>query len=248
MIGKKQTIVVQKQKFFEEQEFGLQKTETKLRFGNAQILGQDFGQLGQSFEQTTKQIRQTIAVLILKSEVKSFAKFVGLFAIAVSGRVALQYVPSVEPIIPLAIIAGLMFGAKEGFSLGAGAYVASNFFVWGLQGPWTLFQALGAGIPGFAAGLFGKFKKPNSNDVVLLSIAGTVFFEALMNLSGSFFGIGLFLGILNLPLYFLTSLPFSATHIVSNIVFAKGFGGIFIGGKKDEKIITVPAVGRNSRN
>jgi len=160
-----------------------------------------------------------------------------LFVGAVAGRVALQFVPSVEPIIPLAILAGLIFGPKEGFALGSGAYVASNFFVWGLQGPWTLFQAIGAGLPAAIAGIWGKTKTPGKNDLVLFSVLGTVFFELTMNFSGALMMGGLIgFGLLTLPLYFLTSLPFSLMHIGSNAVFGKMLSPLVSkwSGKKNE--------------
>ncbi|HLD58350.1 MAG TPA: ECF transporter S component [archaeon] len=158
----------------------------------------------------------------IKSEAKSLAIFLGLFSLAVGGRVALQNVPSVEPIIPIAILAGLFFGMREGFALGGSAYIVSNFFVWGLQGPWTIFQAIGAAVPGIFGGAFGKIKNPKARDFVLLSIAGTVFFEITMNVSGAAMGIGLLGGfsLFTLPVYFITSAPFSIVHIISNIGFA----------------------------
>jgi len=157
-----------------------------------------------------------------KSEMRQLTLFSALFVGAVAGRVALQFVPSVEPIIPIAILAGLLLGPKEGFSIGSGAYVASNFFVWGLQGPWTLFQAIGAGLPGLAAGLWGKTKSPTGNDLILFSVGGTVFYEILINIFGSVFMMGIVGGgLLAIPLYFLTSMPFSLVHIGSNLVFAK---------------------------
>lgn len=179
----------------------------------------------------------------LKNEFKDTAILLALIASAVIGRVALQHVPSVEPIIPLAIIAGLLFGVKEGFIAGSAAYVISNFFVWGLQGPWTIFQVLGAAVPGAFGGIFKHFKKPTTKDLIILSVIGTVFYEIIMNLSGAIMGIGL-LGVFSLfaiPLYFLTSLPFSLAHIGSNAVFAKLFSPLLkLKVKKNEfKVINV---------
>ncbi|MEW6295336.1 MAG: hypothetical protein AB1467_03515 [Candidatus Diapherotrites archaeon] len=185
----------------------------------------------------------------MREELRSLAIFLGLMAAATAGRVALQWVPSVEPIIPLAVMAGMLFGAREGFALGAGAYTASNFFVWGLQGPWTIFQALGAGIAGALGGLVGKTKKPSSKDLIIISVMGTAVFEVIMNLSGSFMGIGLAFGLLGIPLYFLTSMPFTFTHIGSNIVFAKLFSPLLkLRRQKDEfKIISVTKLDPNGK-
>ncbi len=179
------------------------------------------------FSEIASNIQKGWATEKRKSEMRQLTLFLTLFAGAVAGRVALQYVPSVEPIIPIAILAGLLFGPKEGFSLGAGAYVASNFFVWGLQGPWTLFQALGVGLPAAVAGLWGQTKTPSKNDLLLFSLGATVFFEVLMNVSGALMMGGLLgFGLLTLPLYFLTSLPFSLVHIGSNAVFAKALSPV----------------------
>lgn len=158
-----------------------------------------------------------------RKELRNFAIFAGLLSAAVAGRVALQYVPSVEPIIPFAVLAGLLLGVKEGFTVGGAAYIISNFFIWGLQGPWTVFQAIGAAFPGAFAGIFGKIKKPGTWDLIWISLAGTIFFEIVMNISGAFMGIGLLgaFSILAIPLYFATSLPFSITHIVTNVIFAR---------------------------
>lgn len=158
----------------------------------------------------------------LRKDARNAVIFAALFGGATAGRVAMQAVPSVEPIIPLAVLAGLLFGMKEGATLGAGAYVASNFFIWGLQGPWTIFQALGAGAAGLIGGLFGKLRQPRTRDLIILSVAGTVIFELVVNIGGVAFGIGMLgLGLMAIPAYFLMSLPFSALHAGTNAVFAK---------------------------
>lgn len=166
-----------------------------------------------------------------------------LFSIAVGGRVALQFVPSVEPIIPLAVLAGLLWGARDGFSLGAGAYVTSNFFVWGFQGPWTVFQALGAGLAGALAGTLVKKTKENARDLVVWSMIGTLVFECMVNLGGVFWGTSLILGAISLPGYFLLSLPFSLVHFGTNVVFARLLEPFF-GWKEDAHAIDVLAYSR----
>jgi len=156
----------------------------------------------------------------LKRDSRSLTIFTAMLAGAAGGRVLLQYVPSVEPIIPLAILAGMLFGMREGFALGGSAYIISNFFIWGLQGPWTIFQALGGAMAGAMGGALGKIKSPKPRDLIFMSIAGTVLFEVIMNLSGPIMGIGLFIGALSIPLYFLSSAPFSIIHIATNAGFA----------------------------
>ncbi|MFH0714322.1 MAG: hypothetical protein V1847_01105 [Candidatus Diapherotrites archaeon] len=156
-----------------------------------------------------------------KKEARDLTIFLALLGTAIAGRVALQWVPSVEPIIPFAVLAGLLFGMKEGFMLGGSAYIISNFLVWGLQGPWTVFQAIGAAVPGAVAGVYGKVRQASVLELIGLSVLGTVFFEIMVNIGGALTIPGAFgVGIAVLPLYFLTSLPFSFIHTISNIGFA----------------------------
>ncbi|MDO8647070.1 MAG: hypothetical protein Q7R70_01485 [Candidatus Diapherotrites archaeon] len=197
----------------------------------------------QKREELLEKIAKLVREAKLKKESRDLLIFLGFLSVAVIGRVALQWVPSVEPIIPFAVMAGILFGMKEGFMLGGSAYLISNFFVWGLQGPWTIFQALGAAIPGLAAGFYAKFRKIGTKEFVILTVAGTLFYEALMNISGAFMGIGLLgaFGIFTLPLYFLTSLPFSIAHTATNAAFAKLLSPLLEKWrKKDEfKIVSV---------
>lgn len=176
--------------------------------------------------QKRQEILEKIARLVRqarnKKEARELAVFLAMLAGAIIGRVALQGVPSVEPIIPIAILAGLMFGMKEGFMLGGTAYLISNFFVWGMQGPWTIFQALGGALAGASGGFLGKFKKVGTKELVLITIAGTALFEVIMNLAGPLMGIGVLgaFGLFTIPLYFATSLPFTLAHIATNSAFA----------------------------
>ncbi|MDD5148035.1 MAG: hypothetical protein PHH08_01060 [Candidatus ainarchaeum sp.] len=197
--------------------------------------------------ENVKKIQGIWANAKIKSETRSLAIFLSLFSLAVAGRTALQWVPSVEPIIPIAILAGLLFGMKEGFSLGAGAYVVSNFFVWGLQGPWTIFQALGAALAGGMAGAYGKFRKPKTRDIIILSLAGTVLFEIIMNFSGATMGIGLLgpFSLFTLPIYFAMSAPFSIVHVLSNLVFARALGPL-LKLRRQNNEFQVISVSRNS--
>ncbi len=183
----------------------------------------------------------------LKRDARSMAIFLGLMAAAVGGRVALQWVPSVEPIIPLAIIAGILFGMKEGATLGAGAYVISNFFIWGLQGPWTIFQALGAGVAGMLGGVFGKLHKVGNRELIVLSLIGTGLYEIIVNIGGIASGIGLLgLGLIAIPLYFATSLPFSAVHVATNAAFARLFAPL-LKLRRDDDELKIISFSRSSR-
>ena len=213
--------------------------------GKARQLQVQKQKLDEKQKNLLEQLVEALSQAKTKKEARNLTIFLTMLAGATLGRVALQGVPSVEPIIPLAVIAGLLFGMKEGFTLGGGAYLMSNFFVWGLQGPWTIFQAIGAAVAGALGGLYGKVRKPTWKDVVIISVIGTVFYEVVMNLAGPIMGIGLFgLGLMAIPVYFAASLPFTLTHIVSNVVFARLFSPILkLWRKEDEfKMVSLSRV------
>ncbi len=129
-------------------------------------------------------------------------KLLLLIAIAVLGRILMEPFPSVEPIIPIAVYAGLVYGADAGILVGLFSYPISNFFM--LGGPfgwWTILQAAGGAISG---GLAGNAKEVNTGALVTYSVIGTIIFELLLNFGDRT----------------LLVWPFSVTHIVTNILFA----------------------------
>lgn len=77
-----------------------------------------------------------------------------LAALAAAGRVLFAPVPDFKPVSAIAIIAGVVFGRKSGFMVGALAALASNFFFG--QGPWTPWQMYAWGMVGYGAGLLAK--------------------------------------------------------------------------------------------
>lgn len=74
-----------------------------------------------------------------------------LAALAAAGRILFAPIPDFKPVSAIAIIAGVAFGRKSGFMVGALAALASNFFFG--QGPWTPWQMYAWGLIGYGAGL-----------------------------------------------------------------------------------------------
>ncbi len=144
-----------------------------------------------------------------------------LTAAGIAGRVALQHIPSVETVLPMAVAAGFFYGSRYGFASGASGFFVTNFLVWGGQGPWTVFQVLGAGLAGASGGVLGRISsRPEAFFLSLVS--GTVMFEAVVNFSASVYT----QWALASPLtYLAASLPFVGIHIASSI----GFGSIIYG-------------------
>lgn len=77
-----------------------------------------------------------------------------LAALAAAGRILFAPVPDFKPVSAIAVIAGVAFGRKSGFMVGALAALASNFFFG--QGPWTPWQMYAWGMVGYGAGLLAK--------------------------------------------------------------------------------------------
>ncbi len=138
-------------------------------------------------------------------------------------RVPMQAIPSAEPITFFAILSGWLFGKKKGFLTGASAGYLSNFFMFGGQGPWTIFQMLAWGTAGFLGGFIKNIKPKKSYfvywlkaiiPVFLIAIVSTLIFEIIMNISWVlFFPYSIFA-------LFLSGLPFLFIHLISNIIFS----------------------------
>jgi len=127
-------------------------------------------------------------------------------------RVPMQAVPSAEPLTFFAILAGWLFGRNKGFLTGASSLYLSNFLMFGGQGPWTPFQALGFGIAGWLGGLLRK--KASYLEVITITIIGTLVFEIIMNaFTPLMIGTSVFIA-------FALALPFTIIHLVSNLIFA----------------------------
>lgn len=127
-------------------------------------------------------------------------------------RIPMQAVPSAEPLTFFAILAGWLFGRKKGFLVGASSLYISNFFMFGGQGPWTIFQALGFGIAGWLGGLLRK--KASYVEIITITLIGTLIFEIIMNaFTPLMIGTSIFIA-------FALALPFTIIHLVSNLIFS----------------------------
>ena len=73
-----------------------------------------------------------------------------LAALAAAGRILFAPLPDVKPVTAICIMAGVVFGRRSGFMVGALAALVSNFFFG--QGAWTPFQMYAWGLIGWLAG------------------------------------------------------------------------------------------------
>lgn len=75
-----------------------------------------------------------------------------LAALAAAGRILFAPIPDVKPVSAICIMAGVVFGRRSGFMVGALAALCSNFFFG--QGAWTPWQMYSWGLVGYLAGVF----------------------------------------------------------------------------------------------
>lgn len=74
-----------------------------------------------------------------------------LAALAAAGRMLFAPIPGFKPVSAICILAGVVFGRRSGFLVGALAALVSNFFFG--QGPWTPWQMYAWGLIGYLAGV-----------------------------------------------------------------------------------------------
>lgn len=104
-----------------------------------------------------------------------------LAALAAAGRILFAPIPSFKPVTAICIIAGIMFGKRSGFMVGALAALASNFFFG--QGPWTPWQMYAWGLSGYVAGALaarGVFER-HPRAVYAWGFVAPLVFGALLN-------------------------------------------------------------------
>lgn len=146
---------------------------------------------------------------------KTLAVTAALTATGIIGRVALQNVPSVETALPVAIAIGFYAGKKQGLASGIVGFYATNFLIWGGQGPWTFFQAAGAGLAAVSASYLSRVSAGRKMYFISL-LAGTAIFEAVINFGSLFFSAS---GLFSAPAYLMAAVPFALTHLASTVGF-----------------------------
>lgn len=142
-----------------------------------------------------------------------------LAALAAAGRAAFFWVPQFKPILAIIIIAGITLGAKNGFIVGALAFLISNF-IFG-QGPWTAWQMFCGGMVGFIAGLIfynRDFLKKRIPLAIYGFLATFLIYGGIINLNtlfmtGDSYTLGMVLAV------YLSAAPFDLIHSLSSAVF-----------------------------
>ncbi len=175
----------------------------------------------QTLRTEQKKAQGTILLSIQKISYSLKRKLLTIIVLTLSGiigRAALQFVPSVEPITPLAILIGFLIDPISGAVSGISGFYVSNYVVFGGQGPWTIFQCMGAGIAGFVGGIFGGLGKKSRAKLIISTILGVTLYEIIVTISLSV--IFAFSGFIP---YIVASIPFSLVHISSSVGFSLSF-------------------------
>ena len=142
-----------------------------------------------------------------------------LAALAAAGRILFAPIPDFKPVSAIAIIAGVAFGRKSGFMVGALAALASNFFFG--QGPWTPWQMFSFGIIGFLAGIMfqkGILRKTKTDMCVFGFLVTFVIYGGIMNPAS----VIMWQSNININMVlssYVMGMPFDFIHAVSTVFF-----------------------------
>ena len=127
-----------------------------------------------------------------------------------------SYIPHFKPVTAIIILAGIYLGAEAGFLCGSLSVLCSNF-IFG-QGPWTPFQMVAWGLIGFIAGILANPFKRYIWLLLLYGVISGIFYSLFMDILTVLWLDGGFTGKKYLAAI-TTSLPITATYVVSNVLF-----------------------------
>lgn len=134
-----------------------------------------------------------------------------LAALGVIGRWVLLFIPNVQPVTSIIIIAGLMMGPLAALVLALLTTFLSNMLLG--MGIWTVWQIISWGIIGIISGLLGKaFKKIPFYILIIFSIFCGYLYGFIISLT-TYQISGLFWP------YYLAGLPFDTYHAIGNAAF-----------------------------
>ena len=141
-----------------------------------------------------------------------------LLALGVGLGYALAWIPNIELVSFVCVLAGFMLGAEWGIIDGALIFLLYSFLSPFGMAPLPLWiaQGIGGAFLGFLGYLWGtRLKKPLF--AMALGISGTLVYDLLTNLAGFFF----FPTENTFIVYLLSGLSFSLVHIIANgVIFA----------------------------
>lgn len=145
------------------------------------------------------------------------AAVVTLCALSFAGRIVFSFIPQVQPVTAIVIIAGILLGPKEGFLTGALSAIFSNMVLG--QGPWTPFQMLAWGTIGAASALLAKSEKTKSTVCVCVFSFFSAFFFSFVTDIYTAISLGVQSDLKAAWAVMLSGLAFNISHAVGNVIF-----------------------------
>lgn len=140
-----------------------------------------------------------------------------LAALAAAGRILFAAIPDFKPVSAICIIAGVTFGKRSGFMVGALAALVSNFFFG--QGVWTLWQMYAWGMVGYIAGILAQYELLEKTPALLcFGFLSAMFYGLVLN---AWYVVG-FIRPLTWPAVlaaYAAGFPFDCVHGVATVVF-----------------------------
>lgn len=152
-----------------------------------------------------------------KPQLSTILMIATLCAIGSVGRMIFNFIPQVQPVTAIVIIAGVCLGGQSGFMVGALSAFVSNMVLG--QGPWTPWQMLAWGLIGLLSGLIGHIRQKKS----LQLVCAVSFFAAFVfSFTMDVYTVASIGAQLTLPMavtVFGTGFLFNISHAVGNVVF-----------------------------
>jgi len=135
-----------------------------------------------------------------------------LATLAVVGRIAISFIPNVQPVTSVIILCGLFLGPFAGIILAILVTFVSNMILG--TGIWTIWQIISWGIIAVISGIMGKtIKHIPFYVIVIFSIFCGYFYGFIVSLTNyQITGQGFMA-------YYLVGLPFDTNHAIGNAVF-----------------------------
>lgn len=140
-----------------------------------------------------------------------------LVALGSVGRIIFAFVPQIQPVTAIVIIAGATLGSTDGFMTGALCALVSNVILG--QGPWTPFQMLAWGIIGALSGHISKVKYGDTLPVMIVFSAVAAF---LYSFIVDIYTVSSFWDTMTLSYaitIFTTGMVFNISHMIGNVIF-----------------------------
>jgi len=156
------------------------------------------------FEMRKPALRQIMPVVVL-----------GAFAAA--GRILFAAIPNFKPVTAICIVAGVVFGKRAGFMVGALAALISNFFFG--HGPWTPWQMYAWGMIGYFAGILADYNLFKHQAVVCVyGFVAAILYGVLLN-TWHIIGFVRPLTWQSATIAYGASLPFDVVHGIATVAF-----------------------------